>query len=166
MRCLHCGQRQSLSNLFSSTLKKKAINQLIEILKQNFKDHRINQISKSFMYLLNKSIKGILWWNSGQYHLLQRELKSVFIVQFLCSSLMHFGSVWWCGSCWRRGWSSPEQLINVTVEQSVSFFWNTFQYQVSFVFLQGQTGRRNNDWSKVIFSLWEQTTVIIKPCED
>lgn len=41
MRCLHCGQRQSLSNLFSSTLKKKAINQLIEISKQNFKDHRI-----------------------------------------------------------------------------------------------------------------------------
>ena len=40
--------------------KKKSINQLIEISKQNFKGHRINQISKSFMYLLNKSNKGIL----------------------------------------------------------------------------------------------------------
>ena len=50
----------SVKSFLINIKKKKAINQLIEISKQNFKGHKINQISKSFMYLLNKSIKGIL----------------------------------------------------------------------------------------------------------
>ena len=90
MRCLHCGQRQSLSNLFSSTLKKKAINQLIEISKQNFKDHRINQISKSFMYLLNQ-YQGYFVMKFRSISFTSKRVK----VSFHCAILVLFINAFW-----------------------------------------------------------------------